>query len=359
MRHALIRLNRLVIFTKRRLVRQTTVVLALVGLAAMGSLHAQEGQYHFAREIPVGGEGGWDYLSVDPAAHRLYVSHATKVVVIDTQANKVAGEIPDTPGVHGFAIAADLGRGFSSNGRENKASIVDLKTLKLIQKVDTGENPDAIMYEPGRKEVYTMNGRGKSATVFDAQSGKVVATIPLEGKPEFAQADPKAGKVYVNIEDLNAIKVIDTATHKVTATWPIAPGETASGMAIDLDTHRLFIGCDNKLMLMVDNTNGKVIYSVPIGDGVDSNWFDPGPKLAFSSNGEAGTVTIAHEESPTLGKVVQTLKTKRGARTMALDPSTHNIYLAITDYEPQAAGTKERPKAVAGTFRVLVYQTGK
>jgi DNA-binding beta-propeller fold protein YncE len=345
-------------FTRRRLVRQATVV-ALVGLAATAGLHAQEGPYRFAREIPIGGEGGWDYLSVDPAAHRLYVSHGTKVVVIDTQANKVAGEIPDTPGVHGFAIAADLGRGFSSNGREAKASIVDLKTLKLIQKVDTGENPDAIMYEPGRKEVYTMNGRGKSATVFDAQSGKVVATIPLEGKPEFAQADPKAGKVYVNIEDLNAIKVIDTATHKVTATWPIAPGETASGMAIDLDNHRLFIGCDNKLMLMVDNTNGKVVYSVPIGDGVDSNWFDPAAKLAFSSNGEAGTVTIAHEESPTLLKVVQTLKTKRGARTMALDPSTHNIYLAITDYAPQAPGSKERPKAVAGTFRVLVYQTGK
>jgi DNA-binding beta-propeller fold protein YncE len=334
-------------------------VIAAAGLAAVAALHAQEGPYRFAREIPVGGEGGWDYLSVDPAAHRLYVSHATKVVVIDTQANKVVGEVLDTPGVHGFAVAADLGRGFSSNGRENKSSIVDLKTLKVIQKVDTGENPDAILYEPGRKEVYTMNGRGKSATVFDAQSGKVVATIPLEGKPEFAQADSKAGKVYVNIEDLNAIKVIDTATHKVTATWPIAPGETASGMALDLENHRLFIGCDNKLMLMVDNATGKVIYSVPIGEGVDSNWFDAATKLAFSSNGEAGTVTIAHEESPTLLRVVQTLKTKRGARTMALDPSTHNIYLAVTDYAPQVPGSKERPKAIAGTFRVLVYQMGK
>src|SRR5437016_1185526 len=335
--------------------RHAVAVLAIAGLAAAGLVHAQDGPYRFSKEIAIGGEGGWDYLSVDPAAHRLYVSHAAKVVVIDTQANKVVGEITDTPGVHGFAIAADLGRGFSSNGRENKVSIVDLKTLKVIQKVDTGENPDAILYEPGRKEVYTMNGRGKSATVFDAQSGKVVATIPLEGKPEFAQADPKAGKVYVNIEDMNAIKVIDTATHKVTATWPIAPGESASGMAIDLDTHRLFIGCDNKLMLMVDSTNGKVVYSVPIGDGVDSNWFDPGTKLAFSSNGGAGTVTVAHEDSPSLLKVVQTLKTVRGARTMALDPVTHTIYLAATDYEPQAAGSKERPKPVAGTFRVLVY----
>jgi DNA-binding beta-propeller fold protein YncE len=339
--------------------RHLMAVSAIVFLAAGSGLHAQDGPYKFAREIAIGGEGGWDYASVDAAAHRLYVSHATKVVVIDTQTNKVAGEIPDTPGVHGFAIAADLGRGFSSNGRENKASIVDLKTLKLIQKVDTGENPDAILYEPGRKEVYTMNGRGKSATVFDAQSGKVVATIPLEGKPEFAQADSKAGKVYVNMEDLNAIKVIDTATHKVTDTWSIAPGESASGMAIDVANHRLFIGCDNKLMLMIDNTNGKVVYSTPIGAGVDSNWFDPGTRLAFSSNGEAGTVTIAHEDSPAVLKVVQTLKTKRGARTMALDTTTHTIYLAITDYEPQPAGSTGRAKPVAGTFRVLVYEMAK
>lgn len=338
--------------------RRSILAAALV-IAGFSGVRAQEGPYRFSKEIKIGGEGGWDYLSIDPAAHRLYVTHATKVVVIDTQSNAVAGEIGDTPGVHGFALAVDLGRGFSSNGRENKASIVDLKTLKTIQKVDTGENPDAILYEPGRKEVYTMNGRGKSATVFDAQSGKVVATIPLEGKPEFAQADSKAGRVYVNIEDMSAIKVIDTATHKVTATWPIAPGESASGMAIDVDNHRLFIGCDNKLMLMIDNATGKVVYSVPIGEGVDSNWFDPGTKLVFSSNGGAGTVTVAHEESPTTLKVAQTLKTQRGARTMALDPVTHTIYLSATEYEPQAAGSKERPRAVPGTFKVLVYTMAK
>lgn len=338
--------------------RHATAALAIVGLTALG-LHAQDGPYTFAREIAIGGEGGWDYLSVDPAAHRLYVSHATKVVVIDTVANKVVGEITETPGVHGFAIAADLGRGFSTNGRENKASIVDLKTLKTIQKTDTGENPDAVLYEPARKEVYTMNGRGKSATVIDAQTGKVVATIPLEGKPESAQADSTAGKVYVNIEDMNAIQVIDTATHKVTATWPIAPGEEATGMAFDAANHRLFIGCGNKLMLMVDSTNGKVVYSVPVGEGVDSTWFDPTTKLAFTSNGESGTVTVAHVDSPAVVRVVQTLKTRPGARTMALDPATHTIYLAATDYEPQPAGAKGRPKAIVGTFRVLVYQMGK
>src|SRR5437899_3846778 len=273
--------------------RHAVAVLAIAGLAAAGLVHAQDGPYRFSKEIAVGGEGGWDYLYVDPAAHRLYVSHAAKVVVIDTQANKAVGEITDTPGVHGFAIAADLGRGFSSNGRENKVSIVDLKTLKTLQKVDTGENPDAILYEPARKEVYAFNGRGKSATVIDAQSGKVVATVPLEGKPESGQADSKAGKVYVNMEDLNAIKVIDTATHKVSDTWPIAPGEAATGMAFDAANHRFFVGCDNKLLLMIDSTNGKVVYSVPVGEGVDSTWFDPVTKLAFTSNGASGTGTVA------------------------------------------------------------------
>jgi YVTN family beta-propeller protein len=321
------------------------LALLLAALAiASGTLRAQEGPYRFARTIPIGGEGGWDYLAVDPQAHRLYVSHATKVVVVDTETNKVVGEIADTPGVHGIALAPELGRGFSSNGRENKVSIVDLKTLKTIQKVATGENPDAILYDPARKEVYAFNGRGKSATVIDAQKGTVIATIPLEGKPEFAQADSKAGKVFVNLEDLNSIKVIDIAKHAVTATWPIAPGESASGMAIDLDNHRLFIGCDNKLMLMIDNTNGAVVYSVPIGEGVDANAFDPATKLAFASSGGSATVTIAHEDSPTLLKVVQTLKTVKGARTMALDPLTHRIYLAAN---------------VSGTFSVQVYEMVK
>jgi DNA-binding beta-propeller fold protein YncE len=191
--------------------------------------------------------------------------------------------------------------------------------------------------------------------VIDTATGKVVATIPLEGKPETAQADSKAGKIYVNMEDLNSIKVIDIATHTVTATWPAAPCEAASGLAFDAATHRLFLGCDNKLMVMMDSTNGKVVYSVPVGDGVDSTWFDPQTKLAFTSNGGAGTVSVAHEDSPSVLKIVQTIKTVRGARTMALDPATHTIYVAATDYEPQAPGSKDRPKAVAGTFRVLTY----
>jgi len=214
------------------------------------------------------------------------------------------------------------------------------------------------LYEPGQKEIYLFNGRGKSATVIDANSGKVVATIPLGGKPEFAAADPKADRVYNNLEDKSQVVAIDTKEHTVVSTWPIAPGEEASGMAIDLAHHRLFLGCGNKLMVMMDSANGKVVGSVPIGDRVDANAFDPGTGLAFASCGD-GTVTIAHEDSPDKLTVVQTLKTERGARTMALDPKTHKIYLASAKYEPMpeqpAGGGRQRPKMIAGSFKILVY----
>jgi DNA-binding beta-propeller fold protein YncE len=313
--------------------------------------------YHFVKEIPIGGEGGWDYLSLDPAGHRLYVSHATKVVVIDTEKDTIAGEIEDTPGVHGFAIAPEFGRGFASNGREAKASIVDLKTLKTVSKVETGENPDAILYDTAHQEVYTFNGRGHSATVIGAQSGKVVATIPLPGKPEFAVEDPKADRIYNNIEDKNEVVVIDAKAHKVVQTWPIEPGESASGLAIDREHHRLFLGCDNKMMLMMDSTSGKVIDKVTIGEGVDANAFDPQTQFAFASCRE--TATIAHEDSPNKLTVVQTLKTATGARTMALDPTTHKIYLPTAQFEAQeqkSDGARKRPRILSGTFKILVYE---
>ena len=276
-----------------------------------------DGPYHFIKEIPVGGEGGWDYLTVDSAGQRLYVSHGTKVVVIDLVKDQVGGEITNTPGVHGIAIAHDLGLGVTSNGREDKAGIVDLKTLQTLSHVDTGKNPDGMLYEPGQKEVYLFNGRGLSATVVDVRAGKVVATIPLDGKPEFAQADPSAGRVYNNIEDKNEVAVIDTKSHQVVTNWPIAPGEEASGMAIDLKNHRLFLGCGgSKTMVMMDSTSGKVITSVTIGQGVDANAFDPGTGFAFASCGD-GTTTIAHEDTPDKLTVVQTLETQRGSRTMA------------------------------------------
>jgi DNA-binding beta-propeller fold protein YncE len=322
------------------------------GLVTVAVCRADE-PYHFIKEIPVGGEGGWDYLTVDSAAQRLYVSHATKIVVIDLAKDAVAGEITNTPGVHGLAVAPGLNRGLATCGRENKAACVDLKTLQIISKVDTGANPDGMLYESGQQEFYTFNGRGESATVIDAKSGKVVATIPLGGRPEFAVADPKAGRVYDNLEDKSEVVVIDTKTHTVTNRWPIAPNEEGSGMAMDLANHRLFIGCGgSKTMAMLDSASGKIMASVPIGDGVDADAFDPGTQFAFASCGD-GTVTIAQEDGDKL-TVVQTLKTEKSARTMALDPATHKIYLASAKFDAPAEGQR-RGKLVPGTFKILVY----
>jgi hypothetical protein len=339
---------------------RSLLALGVIGLMAM-PLCGAETSYKFLKEIPVGGEGGWDYLSVDQIGRRLYVSHATKVVVIDLDTEKIVGEIADTPGVHGFAEAPALGRGFSSNGRENKASIVDLKTLKTLMKVETGENPDAILYEPGQKQVYTFNGRGKSATVFDPENGNVIATIPLPGKPEFAAHHVRIKRVFCNLEDKSQVAVIDSKEHKVLDTWSTAPGEEPSGLAYDSQHYRLFIGCGNKMMVMMDSQSGKVVDKVEIGQGVDACKFDNGLHLVFASCGD-GTVTIAHEESPDKLTVVQTLKTEPRARTMALDPKTHKIYLSSAKFEAapaQSSGKKQRPNVVPGTFKVMVYGPGE
>jgi hypothetical protein len=340
------------------------LVLALTGLAITQTKAPAAGPYKYLKTIAVGGEGGWDYAATDEAGRRIYVTHGTKVVVIDADKDEVVGEIADTPGVHGFAIAPELGLGFSSNGTESKASIVDLKTLKTTSKVDTGQNPDGILYVPGVQEVYTFN-RSKtapSATVFEAKSGKVITTIPLPGTPEFAVVDTKAGRVYNNIDSKNEVVAIDIKTHQIVAEWPTAPGEGGSGMAIDLLNHRLFIGCDN-LMVMMDSTNGKVVATVPIGAGVDANRFDPGTKLAFASCGGAGSVSIAREETPDTLTVVQTLETAPRSRTMTLDPKTHKIYLAAADYQAPPAtpppGTppgRGRGQMVPNSFKVLVYE---
>jgi len=336
------------------------LALALLSTTFASPIFAVDA-YHLIKEIPVGGDGGWDYLSVDAGARRLYVSHGNEVVVIDIQNNAVVGHIADTTGVHGLAVAPDLKRGFSTNGRENKSSMIDLTTLTTLSKIDTGANPDGMLYEPTQQEVYTFNGRGQSATVIDAKAGKVVATIPLGGKPEFAATDGKAGRVYNNIEDKNEVVAIDIKTHTVVNHWPIAPGEGASGMAFDETHHRLFLGAGNKLMVMMDSTNGKVVATVPIGDGVDACAFDPLTQLAFASCGD-GTVTIAHEDSPEKLTVVQALKTEPRARTMTIDPKTHRIYLASASYLAPAAsagGKQGRAQMVPGSFKVLVYGSEK
>ncbi len=335
----------------------------IIGLVFLAVLHAAHGQnYKLLESIPLGGEGGWDYLSIDADARKLYVTHASKIVVVDLTRNKVVGDIADTPGVHGFAIAPELGRGFSSNGAESRVSVIDLITLKTITQVKTGENPDAILHEPARAEVCTFNGRGKSATVIDAKTGKVMATVLLSGKPEFAAADASSGRIFCNIEDKNEVAVIDSKTHSVIASWPLAPGEEPTGMALDAAHRRLFVGCHNKMMSMLDADTGKIIATVPIGVGVDACAFSDATQLAFASCGD-GTLTIAKEETPDKLIVVQTLTTERGARTMALDPKTQRIYtctaqIAAEPVSPSpAAGERPRPSYVPGTFHVLVYGT--
>jgi len=341
---------------------RVVVGVGVVGLTLAGfqaALPATEGPYRQLTEIKVGGEGGWDYLSVDAAAHRLYVSHATKVVVIDTERNAVVGEIAPAPGVHGFAVAPDLGRGFASNGRDNAAAVVDLKTLKILSTVPTGENPDCILYEPGHQEVYTFNGRGHSATVFDAKTGDVRATIPLPGKPEFAVVDVKAGRIYNNIEDTSEVVVIDTATHAVVATWPLAPGEEASGMAIDLAHHRLFIVASNELMVMMDSTTGKVLSTLPIGPGVDAAAYDPETGFAFASSSD-GTLTVAKVDAAGTLTLVQKLATPARSRTMTLDPATHRIYVSAAEFTPAApapaGGRGGRAQMVPDSFKVVVFE---
>jgi len=276
-------------------------------------------------------------------------------VVVDLARDVVVGEVTNTPGVHGFALAPELGRGYASCGQNNQAAVVDLATLQALAHVATGKNPDAILYEPGRREVYAFNGRGNSVTVFEALSGAVTNTIALPGKPEFAVVDVEAGRVYCNIEDRNAVVAIDTRTHQVVNTWPTAPGDEPVGLAIDPARHRLFVGCHNTCMVMMDSTNGAVLATVQIGQGVDATAFDPGTRLAFSSCGD-GTVTVAREGAADAFTVVQTLTTERGARTMALDPTTHRIYLASARFDPPAAGAvSARPKMIAGSMKMLIY----
>ena len=333
--------------------RRFTVVFMFL-VATMLVARAADTPYHLIKEIPIGGEGGWDYITVDPAAHRLYVSHATKVVVVDIDSGKVVGEIPDTAGVHGFALAPDLGRGFSSNGRANTSTIVDLKTLATLGTVETGGNPDAIFYEPAQKEIYTMNGSGRSATVFEALTGKVVATIDFGAKPEAVALDLPTNRLFVNLEDTGEIGVIDVKTHTLAAKWPLTGCEEPTGLGYDPKNHRLLSACSNKVMTVTDSVSGKVVTTLPIGAGADGAAFDPATGYAFASNGADGTVTIAHLDSPNTLTFVQTLPTVVSARTMILDPVTHNIYLPAATTMPNPAG-RGRPLPVPGTFRVLMY----
>ena len=307
--------------------------------------------YHVTNKIKIGGEGGWDYLTVDEGGRKLYVSHATHVVVVDLDTGKVAGDIPDTAGVHGVAIAEKLGRGYSSNGRDNSISVFDLKTLKVESKIKVGANPDSIIFEPVSGRVFTFNGRSNDSTAVDAKTGEVAGTIPLGGKPEFSRVDGK-GNVYVNIEDTGELAVIDAKALKVSRRSTLTGCESPSGLAFDVPHKRLFSVCGNKVMVVTDSDAGKVIATVPIGAGSDGAAFDGG--FAFSSNGGDGTVTVVGESGGKF-EVVETVPTTRGARTITVDPKTHKLYLSAAEYAPPAAGApKGRGSMVPDSFHVIV-----
>ena len=325
--------------------------LAAVAVAAAGP------GYHVIKTYKVGGEGGWDYLTVDASARRFYISQRTHVIVLDADSGKNVGDIPDTPGVHGIALAPELGKGFVSNGREGTVTVFDLSTLAPSgSKIKVGENPDAILYEPATKRVFTFNGRSQDSTAIDAASGKVLATIKLDGKPEFAASDAK-GEVFVNIEDKSELTVIDPNKLEVKTKWPLAPCTEPSGLALDRKNRRLFVGCDNKMMAVVDADSGKVLATPAIGEGVDATAYDDETGLAFASCGE-GVLTVVREDSPQKFSVVENVKTEPGARTMALDTKTHNLFTVTAKFGPPPAATADNPHPrrtiLPDTFEVLV-----
>jgi hypothetical protein len=338
------------------------VVIALaipvVAAAARPPQDSASFNYHLVKKVVLGGEGFWDYLGFDPQNRHLFVSHGTHVLVLDPDTYKVIGDIPDTMGVHGIAVAPELNRGFISDGGSDQVTVFNLKTLKTIATVKvTGHGPDCIVYDPTSQRVFTFNGRSGNSTAIDPRTLKVVGTIDLGGRPEFAVANGR-GMIYDNLEDKSVELAIDTHTLKIESRWPMAPCQSPSGLAIDAKHNVLFAGCHNELMTIINGNTGKVITTVPIGSGVDADRFDAGTGLAFSSNG-AGTLTVVKEESPTEFEVVQNAVTARGARTMEVDPKTHKVFLVTAQFEPgrpepRAPHPFHRPRMVPNSFTLLV-----
>jgi YVTN family beta-propeller protein len=323
-------------------------------LLAAAMVFAAPPTYKVVGKIKIGGGGRWDYVYVDSANHRLYVSHGTQTEVVDTATDKVIATIPETNGVHGIAIAADLGKGFISDGGDNDVTVFDTKTNKTITRVKTGQNPDAIIYEPVTHRVFTFNGRSKDSTAIDAKTGSVItASIPVGGKPEFAQVDGK-GHVFANVEDKNEIIVIDAKDGIVSKHYSIAPCDSPSGLAIDPKA-RLYSVCDNKMMIISDPAAGKVLGTAAIGAGPDGVAFDDG--YAFSANGRDGTITMVGETSPGKFEPVATIQTQVSARTIGADQKGHKLYLPVADFGPAAEskdGKKGRPQPIQDTFAILV-----
>lgn len=295
-------------------------------------------EYRVLKKIQLGGDGSWDLLTIDSASRRLYIARSNRVMVVDIDAGKLVGEIPDLQGAHSVTVVPQLKKGFITCGKENIVRIFDLATLKVSGQAPTGKNPDASLYDPASKRVFVFDNGGTTATAIDAASGKVVGQIEIGGAPESGVTDGK-GKIYVNLEDKSQIAVIDAHKLKLLANWPLAPGAEPTGLAIDLKHRRLFSGCHNNLMVVLDADTGKIIQTVPIGKGVDAAGFDPQSENAFTSNGE-GTVTVVHESNPNTFAVLQNVQTQSGARTMAFDPKTHQVWVVTATPKPTPEGEK-------------------
>jgi DNA-binding beta-propeller fold protein YncE len=339
--------------------RLTWAIIPLFALVSGWYLFARadETGYHVIKKIKVGGEGFWDYLTLDSEARRLYISRGNRVQVMDVDKEMIVGEVPKCPGIHGIALVPKLDRGFTSNGQDASVTVFDLKTLKEVDRVKVGMRPDAILYDPVSGRVFTFNAGSKDASAIDPESGKVVGTVKLGGKPESAVADDQ-GKIYVNMEDKDEVATFDAKDLTLSSRYPVSPGKAPVGLSIDIINRRLFVTCQNQKMVIMDCNNGKVVASLPIGRGTDFCVFDREPSLAFSSNGD-GTLTVVHEETPNQFRVVANVPTERGARTMALDAKMHNIYLVTASFKPAPAPAakakgKQRPGMVPDSFVVLV-----
>jgi YVTN family beta-propeller protein len=334
------------------------VFCLLIVLCCFNAADARQSGYKVIGQVRLGGDGGWDYLNADTTTGRLFISRGSHVQVMDMQKRTLAGDIPNTSGVHGIALAHEFHKGYISDGRDTAVTVFDIATLKTLRVVKIkGLNPDAIMYEPVSKRILTFNGRSNDATAIDAATDSVVGTIALGGKPEFPQADGH-GNVYVNIEDKSTITGFNASTLKTIKTWPIAPGEEASGLAIDRARHLLFSVAGNKLMVISDYEAGKVVATDSIGEGPDGAAYDSDRSLAFSSNGRDGTITVVRVDAPGSSTVLENVKTQRGARTISLDPKSHLLYLPTAEFgkapEPTAENPRPRPQMVPGSFTILI-----
>jgi DNA-binding beta-propeller fold protein YncE len=319
--------------------RHFAIWAVISGIAVMAASAAPPSGYHVIKKVTVPGTGGWDYVTVDEVGRRVYIAHATQVEVLDADTSELVATIPNTPGVHGVAIASEFGRGFITAGKSDSVIIFDLKTLKPLGEVKVGKKPDAIIYDPGTKHVFAMNGDSDNTTVINAADGKVVGTIDLRGGPEFAAADGK-GNVYINLEEKAETVHIDSKTLKVLHHWPLAPGKTATALAFDPQTRRLFAGCrGGQLMVVLDADSGKVITTAPIGERVDAAAFDPATKLVFQSTG-GGTISVFHQDSADKYTLLENLTTNPGSKTMGLDPQTHHLFV---------------PANLGGQFTILVF----